>query len=158
GPGSRLFRLNENGSLDKTFGANGFFTDPLKMHLNVLAVGTDDEILVAGGRNDSAGGSDAFLVEEVLAGGQNLDPNFGIAGQTAPVFGGGNGTGAFGIVIGPDDKIIISGQVHSTGGNYTSGIARFIENPSKTTTALSSSTPTTVFGQADTLTATVAAI
>ena len=126
GPGSGLFRLNDDGSLDKTFGSNGFFMDS---HLNVLAVQPNDEILVAGGRNDSNGGSDAFLVYEVLAGGQKLDPNFGTAGQTVPVFGGVNGTGAFGIVIGTDNKITISGHIRSDGGADTNGLARFVGNP-----------------------------
>jgi uncharacterized delta-60 repeat protein len=93
-------RLNTNGTVDTTFGSNGYFLDPIDEAYAEIAVQPDDAILLQTSTSESNGDS-AILVDRLLAGG-SLDPAFGTGGQVEIL---GDFILPGGITVGSDGKI-----------------------------------------------------
>jgi len=92
-------RLNPNGTLDTTFGSNGYFSDPIGGGPVEIAVQPNDDILFETSFSSSASG---IMVDRLLAGG-SLDPSFGTGGRVElpdNAWGPANG-----ITVGPDGNI-----------------------------------------------------
>jgi uncharacterized delta-60 repeat protein len=101
---SGVTRLNPNGTLDTTFGSNGYFSDPKGNVSAGIAVQPNDEILFETCVNEPSGFSPNLLVDRLLPGG-SLDPEFGTGGRVEP-FPSNISFGPVGITVGPDGKII----------------------------------------------------
>ena len=95
---SGVTRLNPNGTLDTTFGSNGYFVDPNGSGSVEIAVQPNDEILF---ELDLSGGG-GILVDRLLSSG-SLDPAFGSGGRVVQLDSGWGP--AEGITVGPDGKI-----------------------------------------------------
>jgi uncharacterized delta-60 repeat protein len=119
------YRLNNNGSLDASFGVNGIAAIDTGFESNgALAVKVlpNNKILIGGGMGQVATGSEARLLRLLPNG--TLDTTFGINGVTPAV--NGNGTLAYQSaikVIGfqNDGKIVCSGDfnsVNNTNNNF----------------------------------------
>ena len=93
-------RINANGTVDTSFGSNGYFVDPAASGTVEIAVQTDNTILVES--DYGPGGETGILVDRLLSGG-SFDPEFGTGGQ-AEVPDSPDGP-AKGITDGPDGKI-----------------------------------------------------
>jgi uncharacterized delta-60 repeat protein len=100
-------RLNTNGTLDTTFGTNGFFNDPAITGPGVVAtVQPDGKVLLY--LLDGSTGSN-YLVDRLLPGG-TLDSAFGSGGKEVVTVPGVTAGGpAVAIAIGPDGKITSAG-------------------------------------------------
>jgi len=106
-----VVRLNFDGSLDTTFGANhtgiatfhvGSFTE-----FSAIAPGPNNTIYAAGSDNEDDGGN--FLVVRLLSNG-TLDPTFGNGGEKVVQFGfGSEQSNATAIAIQNDGKIVLAG-------------------------------------------------
>ncbi len=93
-------RLNQNGTVDTTFGSDGYFLDPEETFEVEIAVQPDDKILLQTFFVDSSGYT-GILVDRLLASG-SLDPEFGTGGRVEI----DNNFGVLGgIAVGPDGKI-----------------------------------------------------
>jgi uncharacterized delta-60 repeat protein len=101
GPGTGgLVRINRNGPIDTSFGANGYFHDPATTAYTDLAIQPDDKILLQT-YNVSGGSSNGIVVDRLLSGG-TLDPAFGTSGRAVIL---GTTGGPAGMIVGPDGKI-----------------------------------------------------
>ena len=156
---SGLARYNTDGSLDTTFGTNGF--SPLSSRVNVwnpFVIQPDDKI-VAGCQPLVNGVADVNTwLMRVLADGTSADPTFGQGGLAEAAFG--VNTLTRGMAVGPDGRIVVASS--ETSLTYSSPmnqfrIARFLGDPHATTTALASSANPATSGQPVALTATVIA-
>src|SRR6476661_7113951 len=121
-----VFRFNNNGSVDNTFGSNGATAiEPAELFLGPasgsIALEPDGRILVATGHNEGGG---QRIVARLLANGQ-LDSTFGSNG-VAPTFGGdsvavlpnGNilvGTGSVASAYAPNGFVVTKISVTGTG-------------------------------------------
>jgi uncharacterized delta-60 repeat protein len=109
-------RLNTNGTIDTTFGSNGYFTDPAMADDVASTVQTDGNVLLELVDGDPNLGR--YLVDRLLPGG-TLDPAFGSGGQVVVTVPGV--LSAYGvappvaITVGPDGKI-------TSEGNFTSNL------------------------------------
>jgi uncharacterized delta-60 repeat protein len=123
-------RLNVNGSLDTTFGTNGFTTtsfDAGKDSLKSLAVQGDGKILAFG-----SDVSDVALARYLPNGA--LDPTFGTGGTLTADFGGTNDKAA-GVVIQKDGRIVVGGNLANVSGDgVTLDLIRYLQDGSKDTT------------------------
>ena len=129
-----LARLNEDGSLDNTFGGgDGVQTYSQPNELNYgsagLALQTNGKIIVAGGfySDNSLSGSD-FEVLRFNADG-SLDKRFGIGGRSLIDFGNWvNGVYDFAIpcALQPNGKIIVAGYTNNGTGSYSLAATRLI--------------------------------
>lgn len=120
GGGSSTFimRFNTNGQLDPTFGTAGkIFPSPL-VYASCALVQPDGKILVAG----SAGGS--FSVARFNSNG-TLDQSFGNGGVAPAVFFNGRNGLAYGIVLQPDGKIVLAGNVNIAYRDSDFGVVRY---------------------------------
>ncbi|HXJ35443.1 MAG TPA: hypothetical protein VMS22_15525 [Candidatus Eisenbacteria bacterium] len=134
-----LLRLTAAGQLDSSFaGGAGFVrlqtADPTPMTRDsgggTVAVGPDDEIYVAGGAGDSDGRPAVALTRFTPAG--VLDPTFGTGGtrriQTAPT-GKHFSSGAAGVVVQADRRIVVAGSNNDGTNGHTEGfLMRLLEN------------------------------
>ena len=93
-------RLNANGTVDTSFGTNGYFSDPADPGQNAITVQPGDKILIES-YSYGSGGSNGTLVERLLPSG-TLDPSFGTGGQERILCAAGNSEG---VTVGPDGKI-----------------------------------------------------
>ena len=105
-------RLNPNGTLDTTFGSNGYFSDTTGVGAVEIAVQPNDEILFETSLSSVGGGGSGILVDRLLAGG-SLDPAFGTSGRVE--FPNSAWGPADGITVGPD------GNITGTTVNYPPG-------------------------------------
>jgi uncharacterized delta-60 repeat protein len=92
-------RLNPNGTLDTTFGSNGYFSDPNGVSDVEIAVQPNNDILFETYLNTSEGG---MLVDRLLPGG-SLDPSFGTGGEVE--LAGSTWDEPVGLTVGPDGNI-----------------------------------------------------
>ncbi len=101
GPGEsrRHAPLNPNGTIDTTFGSNGYFTDPDGKARVEIAMQPNDEILLESYLNIGTGG---MLVDRLLPSGA-LDPAFGTGGRAE--LSNSAWITPEGIAVGPDGKI-----------------------------------------------------
>lgn len=103
--------------LDSSFGNNGFFyTDPNSDidYSNCLTIMQNDQIVVAGGY-------DNFSVIKLMPDG-TFDTSFGNQGQVIIPFDGFKSS-VHNVIVRPDGKIILAGDVFVASGNYNFGIA-----------------------------------
>jgi uncharacterized delta-60 repeat protein len=122
GPVVVLARYTATGSLDPSFGSNGTTTTASGTHVwaYALALQPDGKIVVAG----PAFGPSAFALARYRADG-TLDPSFGGDGQVTLALG--ESSGAYGLAIQPDGKIVVVGSVTS-GATYGFDLARLNSN------------------------------
>jgi uncharacterized delta-60 repeat protein len=143
-----VFRFNNNGSVDSTFGSNGataiqaagLFLAPAS---GGIALEPDGRILVATGHNDGAG---LRIVARLLANGQ-LDSTFGSNGA-APTFGGdsvavlpnGNilvGTGSVTSAYAPNGVVVKDFGIHGQTPGFANDAGGFVvPNNSSTVTRI----------------------
>jgi uncharacterized delta-60 repeat protein len=117
-----LARFAPDGSLDPSLGTNGTTaTAPAtRVWAFALALQPDGKIVLAGRANDY---SAAFALARYRADG-TLDPSFGSGGQATLALG--EYTGAYGLAIQPDGKIVVAGS--TTGTRYDLALARINPN------------------------------
>lgn len=109
--------ISQPGSLDLTFGENGFVISPEtpdEEQTYKIAVQQDGKIVIAGFVN--AGGGQDFLVTRYLTNGE-LDAGFGMNG-IATFDGGTEADVAWDMVIQTDGKILLGGNVNNTNTTY----------------------------------------
>jgi uncharacterized delta-60 repeat protein len=114
-PTYALVRFNIDGSIDNSFGSNGFvevdFNDDIPGGIKEVAFQSDGRIIVAGNR-----GMCRFSISGVL------DLNFGISDGFTGY--GANQSTLSSLLILPDNKIIVAGDGHTEGaGGY--GLSKF---------------------------------
>ncbi|PRD66257.1 hypothetical protein [Malikia granosa] len=135
-----LARLNANGTLDKTFGADGNAdgTPDGVVQLSfgagddavdAIAIQKDGKIVVAGDTTSNTGGSQNMVVARVNADG-SLDASFGAGtadgtpdGVVSLSLGAGNDE-AKAVVIQADGKIVIAGNTVGSDGSSNIAVAR----------------------------------
>ncbi|MHB1560917.1 MAG: NHL repeat-containing protein [Isosphaeraceae bacterium] len=142
--GGGVARLNANGSVDTSFGSGGAFTDATMFVPMALTVQPNDEILVAG-KGPHGGSPFGFFIDRLQAGGLS-DATFGVNGQAQAYFSGMTDAEPHAMILGPDGKITVTGDVnYYQGGVYWNrlGTARFLNDITSNTTASSPATATT---------------
>ena len=102
-------RLNTNGTLDPTFGSNGYFSDSIGGGAVEIAVQPDDDILYDTCFSSTGSG---ILVDRLVPNG-SLDPAFGTGGRVEQP--NNAWSPADGITVGPD------GNITGTTTNYPPG-------------------------------------
>lgn len=118
-----LARYNRNGSLDLTFGDAGKVVTAIELDsrgLNALAVDSQGRFVLVG----YVTSPDRLPAVVRLTAEGEVDESFGDGGQVTLDFGvadAGTATSAFGVVIDPDDRIIVASNV---GPPEQAGIAR----------------------------------
>jgi uncharacterized delta-60 repeat protein len=143
-----VFRFNNNGTVDSTFGSNGATAiEPAELFLGPasggIALEPDGRILVATGHNESGG---QRIVARLLANGQ-LDSTFGSNG-VAPTFGGdsvavvpnGNilvGTGSVTSMYAPNGVVVKGFGIHGQTPGFANDAGGFVvTNHSATVTRI----------------------
>jgi uncharacterized delta-60 repeat protein len=119
-----LERLNDNGTLDATFGASGWATLDLGGSDDIaqgLVLQSDGDLVVAG-RTDS-GGFTQLIFARFHANG-SLDTTFGDGGTTLVDFDGAAGSEAFTLANQADDKLVAAGRVFLSAGGQRGAIVR----------------------------------
>ncbi|MEP6601811.1 MAG: delta-60 repeat domain-containing protein [Nitrospirota bacterium] len=125
-----LARYNTDGTLDTSFGRGGIIT-------NDLTNGSDDEIIsmvlqadnriIAAGETGQYPSFDFGLARYTTTG--RLDNTFGQKGKVSTDFGKGSFDIAYGVVIGPDGKIVVAGETNAgSSGDFDFALARYL-NP-----------------------------
>ncbi len=108
-----LARYNSNGSLDNTFGSGGILVMPLSnlySTADAVALQTDGQILVAGSTRIDA---DTFAFSVVrLNDNGSFDNTFGTNGVVFTTFASTHNF-CFGMALQDDEKIILSGRMHT---------------------------------------------
>jgi uncharacterized delta-60 repeat protein len=112
-----LIRFNQNGTMDATFGSNGFFINATFTRFSFVGVTSDGKIIVGGfGHDRTPKGTDNGRVARLTSNG-TVDTAFGQNGFVS-VF-----AGLFSMAVQPDDKIVVSGYTFRrllTNGSYDS--------------------------------------
>ena len=121
--------LNSDGSLDTSFGTNGFVITLPTGYSNAVAravaVQPDGKILVTGDASDGTQ-TDFFLMRLNTDG--SLDNTFDTTGIVTTDFDSLNDIGR-GIAIQPDGRILVTGSAYSSSGTGSDfGIARYLSN------------------------------
>jgi uncharacterized delta-60 repeat protein len=115
-----IVRLNSDGTIDTTFGSNGYFSDANGNPIgDAVAVQPDGKVLI---EMNIVTSSTKILVDRLLPGG-TLDTSFGTGGSMvfpsqSPLLGGPEG-----LVVGPDGKI--TGLVQANAANQVPEIGVF---------------------------------
>ncbi len=105
-----LIRYNSDGSLDESFGSNGFVLTPNgASEASILQ--PDQKIILSGYHGTDLLSSTAFALLRYNANG-SLDPSFGTNGKVATSFGNFIHRGT-GVVVQPDGKIVQSGSLRN---------------------------------------------
>jgi len=120
-----LARLNSDGSLDNTFGNNGFVSTDFAGNQDLgasLVIQPDGKILVGGFAANQALNFDFALTRYNSDG--SLDNTFGTSGRVVSDFGGSQDR-AFAVALQPNGKIIAAGEAYSAGTLYDFALARF---------------------------------
>jgi uncharacterized delta-60 repeat protein len=127
-----LVRYLPNGSVDTTFGTGGLASLPptgIGPFRSALAVQPDGKYLWAGEATSANGSGGAFAVVRFDANG-TVDRTFGSAGIAATAFPNSNVQGADTVLVQPDGKILLGGEVlpNINRGAPEAGLARFDPN------------------------------
>lgn len=121
-----IARLNADGSIDNTYGNNGFskfrWTDNGENYLNDMVFQNDGKLLISGRNSDSSG--DYFSIARLNTDGQ-LDTTFGNEGK---ISGNVDLTAytATSIAVQPDGKIVIAGNTADFTNPTKYFVARFL--------------------------------
>jgi uncharacterized delta-60 repeat protein len=121
-------RLNSNGLVDNTFGANGIKTFSLGTsndRITTVAIRADGKI-VAGGYSES-GSTFAYAIMRLNVDG-SIDTGFGKSGFVTDLIGD-TYFYCVGLALQPDNKIVVAGSVWN-GSDYDLAAARFTESGS----------------------------
>jgi uncharacterized delta-60 repeat protein len=122
-----LSRYQADGTPDPEFGTNGTVRTGLSAGFlddaSDAALQLDGSIVVVGIVKSTVTGED-FGVQRFDSAGI-LDPDFGIGGTVTTDFDGGTDRG-YGVVIQPDNKLLVAGQV-TISGNSDIGVARYTD-------------------------------
>ena len=126
-----LVRFNVDGSIDTTFGTNGFVNSILFSEtggINMLKIQSDDKIIVTGDRTTSTGSSAGNIHFSTARYNINgtLDTAFGVNGYAIADFGAINGDTSKAIEIQNDGKILVGGSVYSSDSDLA--IVRYLSN------------------------------
>jgi len=113
-----LARYNADGSLDTSFGTNGWTSTTIGANSQAAAVAvqSDGKIVVGGSANGD------FAVVRYNADG-SLDTGFGTSGKTTVDFAGST-DGIYGLALQSDGKIVATGQACTAGGVAQFGTVR----------------------------------
>jgi uncharacterized delta-60 repeat protein len=151
-----LGRLNSDGSIDTSYGQDGFVTtdfsgqDDYSMNLLVQA---DGKVIVGGGAGGADDGYPMFAVARYNADG-SLDTSFGSAGKVTSL------QSMFSMItylsMAPGGKLLAAGIGSIGDGDVSTVLARYDLTPLNTTTTLSFSPSPAIAGQPVTITASVA--
>ncbi|MCB0748645.1 MAG: hypothetical protein KDC90_14385, partial [Ignavibacteriae bacterium] len=120
-------RYNPNGTLDKTFGTNGYVISnigSLNIQAESVALQSDEKIVVAG-LSDS-GNPSSFITIRYNSNG-TIDNTFGVNGSTISSFENLR-TVAYSIAMQNDGKIISAGYINSISNDYNFIIIRYDSN------------------------------
>lgn len=123
-----LTRYNPNGTLDTTFGTNGYAyiapqTEPVVFTVgNALVIQPDGRIVAAGVGSIYPQG-DKFLIARFNADGSR-DQSFGSEGVVFTRFGGGEAQ-ALAVALQPDGKIVASGSIEAGQMTRNFALARY---------------------------------
>jgi len=114
-----ITRYKENGTLDSSFGVNGFFDVPSLTGINAVAIQPDGKIIAEGSAQSTSLDVD-FVTMRLNANG-TLDNTFGDHGVAMTRFSTSNDEG-YAVALQPDGKIVIAGDAAAT---YL-GVARLL--------------------------------
>ena len=106
-----IVRLDSNGTVDTSFGSDGYFLPANVIAPVEIAVEPNNDILLGGTIYDSYGNGIGTTVDQVLPGG-TLDPSFGVGGQYE-LLSTDYGSPA-GIAVGPDGNITATQDYDAT--------------------------------------------
>ncbi|MBS1745724.1 MAG: hypothetical protein JST21_06115, partial [Bacteroidetes bacterium] len=104
-----LVRYNNNGSLDSSFGNNGFtiHTVGYASDAKSIQLQSDGKIITAGGYNESLQSSGHFTVSRFTKNG-TIDSSFGDNGNTVTAMESSDD--AYGLILQNDNKIVLAGS------------------------------------------------
>jgi uncharacterized delta-60 repeat protein len=128
-----VLRLNSDGSIDTSFGSNGYFDEVNATPYDSVAVQPDGKVVI--GMTYGTSPNFKVLVDRLLPGG-TLDPSFGSGGTMSFVPQSPNVGEPKGIVIGPDGKITGAEQADNSGGFPEVGTFRLLNDITSNTAAL----------------------
>ncbi|MBK8285600.1 MAG: Ig-like domain repeat protein [Ahniella sp.] len=128
----RVGRINADGSVDTTFGTNGFTViDNGTGRIDQFSAGSlqfDEKLVVFGGTTILSGGTSSdFLMTRVNWDDGSLDTTFGSAGLVQPVLSSAIDTGSGGQVLADGRQVMVG---YAAGGDM--GSARFLADPAPT--------------------------
>jgi uncharacterized delta-60 repeat protein len=107
-----LVRINQNGSIDTTFGDKGLVVnvfDSCTSYANTVAIQPDGKIVVGGHAYVGEMSVNAFFILARFNVNGSLDTMFGVGGRQKTVFEGHYSVGTH-VVIAPDGKIVLEGR------------------------------------------------
>ena len=123
-PMTAILRYQSNGVLDSTFGVRGMVADSVSLFYPSSAVLQRDGKILVTGSNYQTG----FATERWNANG-SLDNSFGIGGMViSQIISQSNGANASGLLIQPDDKIVVGGTLYRTQGGSDFAVIRYLPN------------------------------
>ncbi len=120
-----LSRYTQNGTIDSSFGLNGFtyIKSPAYISIYALCLQTDGKILAAGSSFISDSTSDDYLLMRFCKNGK-IDSSFANSG-VALVDCKKKIDDAYAVAIAPDNKILVTGGMSVDFGNFVFGTVRF---------------------------------
>jgi uncharacterized delta-60 repeat protein len=128
----KLARFNADGSIDSTFGTNGFVDTILVNEtggVNMMKIQSDDKILVTGFLSSNGSLNSSFFnfcTARYFSNG-TLDTTFGINGYAITNFGIGTGSSSSAIEIQNDGAILIGGFIYQS-NNLDVAIVKYLTN------------------------------
>jgi uncharacterized delta-60 repeat protein len=131
-------RLDENGTLDTTFGDHGNGRETIEFGpqddgAEAVAVQPDGKIVVAGTSYQSQAGTGYDFAVARLEDDGTLDQSFGDGGRALTDFGPDDG--AVGVAIQPDGKIVVAGMTSQPGTGLDFAVARYLGDDQLTVSA-----------------------
>jgi uncharacterized delta-60 repeat protein len=122
-------RYKPNGSLDDSFGMDGWATAPFLsryVHANAVAVDSHDRVVVAGTIFNDSTAENFAIVRFTSAG--DPDRSFGMGGRVTTDLASGSSEYANGVAIDSLGRIVAAGDVTYDAIQYEFGVARYMTN------------------------------
>ncbi|WP_027378041.1 T9SS type A sorting domain-containing protein [Kaistella palustris] len=121
-------RLNADGSFDSTYGTDGFFRTRLvengESYLADMALQADGKLVLAGAANQGSA-YDSGLARVTADG--HLDASFGDKGKVFLHIAGTTYSEIYKVILQPDGKIMVSGDMAPAGSPVQYFLARFLD-------------------------------